>query len=106
MAPALASRTQRLEKERSRQFLEGKILARPKPEEVRFLGVECCEEERLGVSALVRKFSCLDGEGAPSLWGRRRRFGLGKESPTPAAVWRLRRFWEKMSAVSVQSGVV
>jgi hypothetical protein len=76
--------------------LEVKILARPKPEEVRFLGVECpAEEDRVSVMGLVRKFSCLDVEGG--LWGRRRRFGLGKEKPARAAVWRLRRFWEKMS---------
>jgi hypothetical protein len=73
--------------------LEVKILSRPRPEEVRFLGVEW-EEERVSVSVLVRRFSCLEMDGG----GRWRwRIGMGKESPTRASVWRLRKFWEKMS---------
>jgi hypothetical protein len=74
-----------------RNSLEDKISKRPKPEEVRFLGVEW-EEERLGVKGLVKRFSCLDTVER----GRKRiRISLGKEKPTRAAVWRLRKFWEK-----------
>jgi hypothetical protein len=70
------------------------IAQRPKPEEVRFLGVEW-EEERASVKVLVRRFSDLDAEDRGR---RRRRMGMGKESPTRAAVWGLRKFWEKMGA--------
>lgn len=94
VAPALVSRSQNLQKEMYRHSLEIKILQRPKPEEVRFLGVEY-EEERISVKGLVRRFSCLDTEIERGR--RKRRIGMGKESPTRAAVWRLRKFWEKMS---------
>lgn len=94
IAPALVSRSQNLQKEMYRRSLEIKILQRPKPEELRFLGVEY-EEERIGVKGLVRRFSCLDSEIESGR--RKRRIGMGKESPTRAAVWRLRKFWEKMS---------
>jgi hypothetical protein len=94
VAPALVSKSQSLQKEMYRRSLEVKILSRPRPEEVRFLGVEW-EEERVSVSVLVRRFSCLDVEGEKR--GRRWRIGIGKESPTRASVWRLRKFWEKMS---------
>lgn len=76
-----------------RHSLEVKISQRPKPEEVRFLGVEW-EEERLGVKGLVRKFSFL-GEGEKG--GRKVRIAMRKEYPTRAAVWRLRKFWENVS---------
>jgi hypothetical protein len=76
-----------------RNSLEVKIAQRPKPEEVRFLGVEW-EEERVSVKVLARRFSLdVDGERGR----RKRRMGMGKECPTRAAVWRLRKFWEKMS---------
>jgi hypothetical protein len=77
-----------------RHSLEIKISQRPKPEEVRFLGVEY-EEEWIGVKGLVRRFSCLDTE--MEIGRRKRRIGMSKESPTRAAVWRLRKFWENMS---------
>jgi hypothetical protein len=83
-----------LEKEMWRHSLENKIIARPKPEEVRFLGVEW-EEEKVGVKGLVRRFSCLEGDFGKRKW----RIGLSKENPTRAAVWTLRKFWEKMSGV-------
>jgi len=94
IAPALVSKSQSLEKELYRRSLELKISQRPKPEEVRFLGVEY-EEEKLNVKGLVRRFSCMDIEVER---GKRKwRVSMGKESPTRAAVWRLRKFWEKMS---------
>jgi len=105
IAPALVASAERLEKNMSRQSLEMKILKRPKPQEVAFLGVEF-EEEKLGVKGLVRRFSCLSvGEGetsesAEGNWVGKRlksRMMLGKEKPSKAAVWRLRKFWEKMS---------
>jgi len=77
-----------------RRSLELKISQRPKPEEVRFLGVEY-EEEKLNVKGLVRRFSCMDNE--TDRGNGRRRMGMSKENPTRAAVWRLRKFWEKMS---------
>lgn len=80
-----------------RHSLEIKISRRPRPEEVRFLGVEY-EEERISVKGLVRRFSCLDTEMESGR--RKRRIGMGKESPTRAAVWRLRKFWEKMSGTA------
>jgi hypothetical protein len=76
-----------------RRSLELKISQRPKPEEVRFLGVEY-EEEKLTVEGLVRRFSCMDCDERGI---RRRRLGMGKENPTRAAVWRLRKFWENLS---------
>ena len=94
IAPALVSRSQSLEKEMYRHSLEIKISQRPRPEELRYLGVEY-EEERIGVKGLLRKFSCLDSEDDRGR--RKRRIGIGKERPTRAAVWRLRKFWEKMS---------
>lgn len=94
VAPALVSRHQSLQKEMYRHSLEVKISQRPQPEEVRFLGVEW-EEEQMSVKGLVRRFSCLDMENERVR--RKRRMGMGKESPTRAAVWRLRKFWEKMA---------
>ena len=108
VAPSLVASAERLEKSMSKQSLELKILKRPKPQEVAFLGVEF-EEEKLGVQGLVRRFSCLSvaesevGESEDAGWLRkrvRRRMTLGKEKPTRAAVWRLRKFWEKMSAAT------
>jgi len=49
----------------------------------------------MSVKGLVRRFSCLDMENERVR--RKRRMGMGKESPTRAAVWRLRKFWEKMA---------
>jgi len=77
-----------------RHSLEIKISQRPKPEEVRFLGVEW-EEERLSVKGLVRRFSCL---GEIDKGRRKARIGMFKEHPTRAAVWRLRKFWENMGS--------
>ena len=94
VAPALVSKSQSLERNMYRRSLELKISQRPKPEEVRFLGVEY-EEEKLNVKGLVRRFSCMDNE--TDRGNRRRRMGMSKENPTRAAVWRLRKFWEKMS---------
>ena len=94
VAPALVSRHQSLQKEMYRHSLDAKISQRPLPEEVRFLGVEW-EEERMSVKGLVRRFSLLDTENEKVR--RRRRMGMGKENPTRAAVWRLRKFWEKMA---------
>jgi hypothetical protein len=94
IAPALVSRSQSLEKEMYRRSLETKISKRPRPEEVRFLGVEW-EEERVSVKGLVRRFSCLDMDVERGKW--KWRIGISKESPTRAAVWRLRNFWEKVS---------
>jgi hypothetical protein len=87
VAPALMSQSKRLEREMYRHSLEGMIRKRPRPEEVRFLGVEW-EEERVSVKRLARRFSALQV-------GTRR--AVGRESPTRAAVWRLRTFWEKLS---------
>lgn len=70
-----------------RNSLETKIQKRPRPEEVRFLGVEW-EEEKVSVKRLAKRFNALEV-------GKRR--VVGRESPTRAAVWRLRKFWEKMS---------
>jgi hypothetical protein len=84
------SKSQRLQREMYRHSLEVKIQKRPRPEEVRFLGVEW-EEERVSVKRLAKRFNAQEV-------GKRR--VMGRESPTRASVWRLRKFWEKMSLSS------
>jgi hypothetical protein len=87
IAPALISKSQKLEREMYRNSLENKIQKRPPPDQVRFLGVEW-EEQGVCVKRMARRFDALEVG----------RCGVvARENPTRAAVWRLRKFWEKKS---------